>query len=161
MCQPYLVSLDSGVEGSGGTNQMAGDVIARMTLLMGGKSERASALCHHTSRQQFFVGEGGRASLASSSIRSDKGKCVKEGWVSEWRRERGSFDIPIGTFNLSSYENVILAADLLLANGDVPIPSRGLCANAVVRLGFSRLGSADPYLCRPYESAAVGGRGVC
>ena len=41
MCQPYLVSLDSGVEGSGGTNQMAGDVIARMTLLMGGKSERA------------------------------------------------------------------------------------------------------------------------
>ena len=107
MCQPYLVSLDSGVEGSGGTNQMAGDVIARMTLLMGGKSERASALCHHTSRQQFFVGEGGRALLASSSIRSDKGKCVKEGWVSEWRPERGSFDIPIGSVNLSAYENVI------------------------------------------------------
>ena len=79
------------------------------------------------------------------------------GWVSEWRRERGSFDIPIGSVNLSAYENVILAADLLLANGDVPIPSRGLCANAVVRLGFSRLGSADPYLCRPYESAIVGG----
>ena len=39
---------DRGKEGSGGTNQMAGDVIARMTLLMGGKSERASALCHHT-----------------------------------------------------------------------------------------------------------------
>ena len=57
---------------------MAGDVIARMTLLMGGKSERASALCHHTSRQQqFFVVEGGRPSLAFSSIRSDKGKCVK------------------------------------------------------------------------------------
>ena len=108
MCQPYLVSLDSGVEGSGGTNQMAGDVIARMTLLMGGKSERASALCHHTSRQQFFVGEGGRASLASSSIRSDKGKCVKGDRVSErMRRERGSFDIPIGSVNLSAYENVI------------------------------------------------------
>ena len=76
------------------------------------------------------------------------------------RRERGSFDIPIGSVNLSAYE-IVIQTYLLLANGDVPIPSRGLCANAVVRLGFSRLGSVDPYLCRPYESAIVGGRGVC
>ena len=79
------------------------------------------------------------------------------------RRERGSFDIPIGSVNLSAYENVILAADLLLANGNVPHSIQGMSfANAVVvRLGFSRLGSVDPYLCRPYESAIVGGRGVC
>ena len=75
------------------------------------------------------------------------------GWVSEWRRERGSFDIPIGSVNLSAYENV------LLANGDIPEDE---LRKASSRLGFSRLRTVDPYLYRPYESATdSGGRGVC
>ena len=78
MCQPYLVSLHSGVtggrEGSGGTNQMAADVIARMTLLTAGKSERALFVITLPGSNSLLWREEG---LAPSSIRSDKGKCVK------------------------------------------------------------------------------------
>ena len=75
---------------------MAREVIARMTLLLKGREIRALFV---------ILLPGGRALSSSllwascfSSIRSDKGKCVKGGWVSEWRGgERNSFDIPIGS----------------------------------------------------------------
>ena len=121
-----------------------------MTLLMAGKSERALFVITLPGSSSLLWREEG---LAPSSIRSDKGKCVKgDGFQSGEEKEAHL----IFRWGLSICPRMKMSFRRM----ETYMPGDEL-RKASSRLGFSRLGSVDPYLYRPYKSATVGGRGVC